>query len=93
LHIPSIAGQIEVEEGRWSDRAMVVARRFSIVNFAIASSALYFQVFVLYPWHEKLDEDFRKLRQEQLRMTQEIGQAHSRELKAIKDILDLSYKR
>jgi hypothetical protein len=72
---------------------MVVARRFSVVNFAIASSALCFQVFVLYPWHEKLDENFRKLRQEQLKMTQESGQAHSRELKAIKDILDLSFKR
>lgn len=55
---------------------MLVARRFSITNFVIASSALAFQVFVLYPWHEKLDRDFAKLQQENttlLRALQENG--------------------
>jgi hypothetical protein len=46
----------------------LLARRFSITNFLIASTALGFQVFVLYPWHTKLDDDFAELRQENVRM-------------------------
>lgn len=46
----------------------LLARRFSITNFLIATSALGFQVFVLYPWHTKLDEDFAELRRENLRL-------------------------
>lgn len=51
---------------------MQVARRFSITNFIIASSALCFQVFVLYPWHTKLDHDFEELKRENLRVLEEI---------------------
>lgn len=46
----------------------LIARRFSITNFLIATSALGFQVFVLYPWHNKLDEDFEQLRRENLKL-------------------------
>lgn len=46
----------------------LLARRFSITNFLIATSALGFQVFVLYPWHHRLDEDFTELRRENLRL-------------------------
>ncbi|KAJ3197703.1 hypothetical protein HDU83_007531 [Entophlyctis luteolus] len=28
------------------------------MNFALGASALTFQVFVLYPWHIRLDHDF-----------------------------------
>jgi len=51
---------------------MLVARRFSITNFLIATSALGFQVFVLYPWHTKLDDDFDELKRENLRLVHEI---------------------
>jgi len=44
-----------------------LTRGFSLTNFVIASSALAFQVFVLYPWHQKLDEDFEELKEEHLR--------------------------
>jgi len=64
---------------------MLIARRFSITNFAIATSALAFQVFVLYPWHEKLDEDFKELRQENLRLMQEMEKGRLTELKEIKE--------
>lgn len=47
---------------------MIVSRRFSITNFVIASSALCFQVFVLYPWHERLDVDFQELKKEHMRV-------------------------
>jgi hypothetical protein len=46
------------------------ARALPYVNLAIASSALTFQVTVLYPWHEKLEADFKALQsshEEQLR--------------------------
>ncbi|KAF8857385.1 hypothetical protein BDZ45DRAFT_623867 [Acephala macrosclerotiorum] len=51
---------------------VLMARRFSITNFVIASSALAFQVFVLYPWHEKLDEDFKNLKKEHVSALQEL---------------------
>jgi hypothetical protein len=47
---------------------MLVTRRFSPTNFAIATSALCFQVLVLYPWHKRLDEDFAELKKEHLRV-------------------------
>jgi len=53
---------------------MKIARRFSVTNFLIASSALAFQVMVLYPWHNRLDDDFRALRQDNLRLMDELRQ-------------------
>ncbi len=64
---------------------MIIARRFSVTNFLIATSALAFQVFVLYPWHEKLDEDFHELKQENLRLMQEIQKTRIQDLKEIKE--------
>ncbi|KAI5360717.1 hypothetical protein Slin15195_G086330 [Septoria linicola] len=52
----------------------LIARRFSITNFLIASSALGFQVFVLYPWHNKLDDDFTALKKENVRLLHTIEQ-------------------
>ncbi|CAN8096228.1 unnamed protein product [Discula destructiva] len=43
-----------------------VTRVISITNFMVASSALCFQVGVLYPWHKELDENFEKLKKEHL---------------------------
>jgi hypothetical protein len=64
---------------------MIIARRFSVTNFLIATSALAFQVFVLYPWHSKLDEDFQELKQENLRLMQEIQRGRIQDLKEIKE--------
>lgn len=64
---------------------MIIARRFSITNFAIATSALGFQVFVLYPWHTKLDEDFKDLKQENLRLMHEVEQHRAADLREIKE--------
>lgn len=41
---------------------VIITRGFSLTNFIIASSALGFQVCVLYPWHHKLEEDFKQLK-------------------------------
>ncbi|RGP79055.1 mitochondrial phosphate carrier [Fusarium longipes] len=47
---------------------MIITRALSITNFVVASSALSFQVGVLYPWHKQLDDDFHTLRQEHIRV-------------------------
>lgn len=47
---------------------MFLTRVISVTNFLVATSALTFQVTVLYPWHKQLDEDFEKLKKEHLRV-------------------------
>ncbi|KAI0191058.1 mitochondrial phosphate carrier protein [Astrocystis sublimbata] len=47
---------------------MFVTRAISVTNFLVATSALSFQVCVLYPWHKQLDEDFEELKKEHLRV-------------------------
>lgn len=49
-----------------------ITRVISITNFVVASSALCFQVGVLYPWHKELDENFEKLKQEHIRVLDQI---------------------
>ena len=51
----------------------VITKIISCTNFVVASSALAFQVFVLYPWHKQLDEDFEKLRKEHMRVLADAG--------------------
>ncbi|CZS96166.1 uncharacterized protein RAG0_05599 [Rhynchosporium agropyri] len=66
---------------------MPIARGFSITNFFIASSALAFQVFVLYPWHQQLDDDFASLKKEHLTLVQELKIARTSDMKEIKDAI------
>jgi hypothetical protein len=47
---------------------MKVTRAISLTNFVVASSALCFQVFVLYPWHKELDAGFEDLKKEHLKL-------------------------
>jgi solute carrier family 25 phosphate transporter 3 len=47
---------------------MFVTRAISFTNFFVATSALGFQVCVLYPWHKQLDADFEALKTEHLRV-------------------------
>jgi len=37
-------------------------RYLPIISFLIGSSALTFQVMVLYPWHKELDTEFKRLK-------------------------------
>jgi hypothetical protein len=64
---------------------MLIARRFSLTNFFIATTALGFQVFVLYPWHKRLDDDFQELRAQAFKVLREGEEARLRELTEIKD--------
>lgn len=54
---------------------MIFARTVSITNFLVASSALSFQVFVLYPWHKELDAGFEALKKEHIRLLDAAGAA------------------
>jgi len=62
-------------------------RKISLTNFAIATSALGFQVFVLYPWHKRLDEDFEQLKDEHIRILQQGEEVRIGELKGINEQL------
>lgn len=68
---------------------MLITRGFSLTNFVIGSSALCFQIFVLYPWHEKLDEEFTALRKEHARLLEDTRERHRDELKGIREQLEL----
>ncbi|EON97192.1 putative mitochondrial phosphate carrier protein [Phaeoacremonium minimum UCRPA7] len=46
----------------------LITRLVSLTNFVVASSALGFQVFVLYPWHKELDAGFEELKHEHMRV-------------------------
>ncbi|KAJ5154799.1 uncharacterized protein N7500_010238 [Penicillium coprophilum] len=52
---------------------MWITRGISLINFGVASSALAFQVFVLYPWHHQLDDEFKSLKKEHYRVLHEIN--------------------
>jgi hypothetical protein len=74
---------------------MWITRLVSITNFTVASSALGFQVFVLYPWHEQLQHDFNRLREDHLRTLQsvktdveDLKREHIRVLGLVKDDMD-----
>ncbi|CAO2657396.1 Nn.00g035220.m01.CDS01 [Neocucurbitaria sp. VM-36] len=62
---------------------MLITRGFSLTNFIIGSSALCFQIFVLYPWHEKLEEEFVELKKEHARLLEDTREKHRDELKSI----------
>ena len=47
---------------------MFFTRAISMTNFFVATSALGFQVCVLYPWHKQLEDDFEALKNEHLRV-------------------------
>ncbi|KAF1961723.1 hypothetical protein CC80DRAFT_488155 [Byssothecium circinans] len=68
---------------------MLITRGFSLTNFVIGSSALCFQIFVLYPWHEKLEEEFRELKKEHARLLEDTKQNQRNELKGIREQLEL----
>jgi solute carrier family 25 phosphate transporter 3 len=56
---------------------MIVAKIFSVTNFVVATSALSFQVFVLYPWHKELKDSFEELKKEHVRVLQAVKEVAS----------------
>ncbi|KAL5347510.1 hypothetical protein ACLOAV_007822 [Pseudogymnoascus australis] len=72
---------------------MMITRGFSLTNFAIGTSALCFQMFILYPWHQRLDDDFKELKNEHLRVLHGGEQARMAELKEIREGLIILNKK
>ena len=68
---------------------MIITRGFSLTNFVIASTALCFQVCVLYPWHHKLDDEFKQLKAEHLQLLQKGEESRLKELSGIREHLSL----
>lgn len=67
---------------------MKLTRAISLTNFFVASSALGFQVFVLYPWRKELDAEFDKLKKEHLKVLNAAGNSLSeQQQKAMADEL------
>ncbi|KAF2676704.1 hypothetical protein K458DRAFT_424466 [Lentithecium fluviatile CBS 122367] len=62
---------------------MIFTRGVSLTNFIVASSALGFQAFVLYPWHKQLDEDFEALKKENRRVLQALEALNMKERKLL----------
>ncbi|KAK9453000.1 hypothetical protein V1511DRAFT_513245 [Dipodascopsis uninucleata] len=66
---------------------MLFTRGFSLTNFVIGSSALCFQTMVLYPWHEKLDEEFEDLKRVHKKTLKELEERRQQEIAEIKQQL------
>lgn len=71
---------------------MIFTRGVSLTNFVIATSALGFQVFVLYPWHKRLDDDFERLKEEHIRVLHHDKEIRLNELKDINEQLQMLSK-
>jgi hypothetical protein len=61
----------------------IVQKFLPIFNFVIASTALGFQVSVLYPWHNQLEKDFNGLQHQQ---ETKLHEYHELRLQNIKNI-------
>lgn len=77
---------------------MLFARTISLTNFLVASSALGFQVFVLYPWHNELDAGFEALKKEHMKVLEVAGSAMSEQQRRkfagdMKELQSLSSRR
>lgn len=59
-----------------------------LLNFLIASTALGFQVCVLYPWHHQLEEKFYQLQGEQKSQLEEYHRMKMQTIKSIEDNLN-----
>ncbi|KAF2395835.1 hypothetical protein EJ06DRAFT_256065 [Trichodelitschia bisporula] len=62
---------------------MRFTRTLTITNLLIGSTALGFQVTVLYPWHHELQADFDKMKAEHVRALHEARAASAAELRNI----------
>lgn len=72
---------------------MIVTRGISLTNFLVATSALGFQVFVLYPWHKQLDDELKALKKEHLRVLHTVEGIHIDERRGIREQLSELRKR
>ena len=65
----------------------IIQKFLPIFNFFIASTALGFQVTVLYPWHNQLEKDFNGLQHQQETKLHEYHMLKMRNIKNIETYL------
>lgn len=58
------------------------------VNFTVAVAALGFQTTVLYPWHEELDKEFKKMKIEHSTMLHQYHGARMERLEKLEQQLE-----
>lgn len=61
----------------------IFSRFLPTLNFLIGSSALGFQMTVLYPWHEELDKEFKALEKTQ---QQELRRFHEMKIQKLDEL-------
>ena len=65
----------------------IIGKVLPYVNFVVAVSALTFQMTVLYPWHIQLDDDFVKLKHDQVENLTEFHHLKVQKLNEIEQAL------
>jgi hypothetical protein len=65
----------------------IIQKILPVFNFVIASTALGFQVTVLYPWHNQLEKDFSGLQHQQETKLHEYHELKMRNIKNIESYL------
>jgi hypothetical protein len=57
-----------------------------IISFVVGSSALSFQIFVLYPWHNELDKEFKNLKDLKEQQDQKLEDYNSKKMDKIHEL-------
>ncbi len=65
----------------------IIQKILPVFNFVIASTALGFQVTVLYPWHNQLEKDFSGLQHQQETKLHEYHELRMQNIKNIETYL------
>jgi hypothetical protein len=65
----------------------IIQKFLPVFNFVIASTALGFQVSVLYPWHNQLEKDFSGLQHQQETKLHEYHELRMQNIKNIESYL------
>ncbi|CAF0977557.1 unnamed protein product [Adineta steineri] len=65
----------------------IIQKILPVFNFFIASTALGFQVTVLYPWHNQLEKDFEGLQHQQETKLHEYHELRMQNIKNIDSYL------
>ncbi|KAI8905542.1 hypothetical protein EDD86DRAFT_177273, partial [Gorgonomyces haynaldii] len=68
---------------------MIFRQILPSINFVIGTTALSFQMLVLYPWHNQLDKDFKELEKVQEERLQEFHSLKVSKLEEIDRKLDM----
>lgn len=61
-------------------------RYLPITSFAVGASALMFQTMVLYPWHNELDTEFKRLKELKEQQDKKLEEYNSKKMDKIHEL-------